>query len=85
MRIVYKNGVPCKVDAQGRLIKSKFKPYGGRYQEDTMCIRIPVSLAPEVLKLCNDLALQVVAQRAVLADNPNYTTPGYEDAEVVEC
>lgn len=81
MRIVYKDGVPCKVDACGRLIAPKTKPFGGRFQEETITLRVPVSLAPEILKLCNERALQVIAERAA-AFSSSYTTPGFENAEV---
>lgn len=82
MRIVFKDGIPCKVDSFGRLIAPKTKPFGGRFGEDTITLRVPLSLAPDILKMCNDRALQVIAERAA-AFNSSYTTPGFEDAEVL--
>ena len=84
MRIVYKDGVPCKVDSFGRLVPSKTKPLGGRYMEETVCIRIPISIAPQVLELCNKRAYEVILERVRIAETPNYTTPGFENAEVLK-
>lgn len=82
MRIVFKNGIPCKVDGEGRLIASNYRPFGGRYGEPTITIRVPVSIAGAVLDLCDSVAGKYRQERLSALDNPNYTTPGFEDSKI---
>lgn len=82
MRIVYKNGVCCKVDSFGRLIPAKTKPYGGRYGEQTVTMRIPITLVDAVFDLLDDFAKNRRQERATMLADPNYTTPGFEDKEI---
>lgn len=80
MRIVFKNGEAFKVDALGRLVRSKTRPFGsGRFRgEETTVIRVPLSLLPAVRQLVfNSLENDTT-------DYSNYTTPGFENAEVVD-
>lgn len=80
MRIVYKDGEAYKVDSFGRLIRSKTRRYGsGRFHgAETTTIRVPVSLLPAIRQLVFSSLEQDTT------DYSNYTTPGFEDAEVVE-
>lgn len=82
MRIVFKNGIPCKVDGQGRLIASNYRPFGGRYGEPTITVRIPISIAGSVLELCDAVAQNYRVEKLSALDNPAYTTPGFEDAKI---
>lgn len=80
MRIVYKDGNAYKVDSLGRLVPSKTRRFGsGRFHgESTVVMRVPASLAA-------DIRLLILRQlEHDDTDYSNYTTPGFENAEVVD-
>ena len=80
MRIVYKDGIAYKVDSLGRLVPSKTRPFGcGRFHgAATTTIRVPVALVPAIRSLI------VSSLDADKIDYSSYTTPGFENAEVLQ-
>lgn len=79
MRIVYKEGRAYKVDSFGRLVPSRTRRFGsGRFHgQPTTVIRVPVALLPAVRQLVFS------SLDSDTTDYSNYTTPGFENAEVV--